>query len=168
MSRFTAPLVVTPTEDYKRWKVLWSSTADALKIDCDLPVVKGGAARFAFDLGDEGSGVTIMPPIEFETDFASIPAFARGLLKTWGRYTNAAVIHDYLYRKGKIEVDETVHGVPEARLSPPFRLPYPTRKQADQIMLEAMKVLEVKKWRRTLIYAGIRVGGGRAWARNRR
>jgi len=37
----------------------------------------------------------------FETDFASVPTFARGLITPIGRHAKAAVLHDWLYADGE-------------------------------------------------------------------
>ena len=42
-----------------------------------------------------------------------------------------------------------------------------TRKQADQIFLEAMGVLGVRKWRKYLMYYAVRLGGWLAWRAKR-
>ncbi len=148
MSRFTAPLVVTPLNDGKSWLILYSSDDEQ---------------RFAYEVGAEGSGIVIEPPARFVTDFASIPRFLWWLLPAWGRYGQAAVIHDYLYGGGTIvwDTDEPMS------LSMELCIP-PTRKNADQIMLEAMGVLNVKLWKKRLIYRGVRLGGWYAWRKNRR
>jgi len=163
MSRFTAPLVVTPTADYRAWRVIRSSSNDPEQ------AYGWDALRFGYDIGEEGSGLSIEIPHLFETDFASIPWFARWLIKTWGRHTNAAIIHDYLYRGGQIsEISENAPGgfiknQSKHRLYSPM-----TRKQADRIMLEAMEVMNVRKWTQLAIYCGLRLGGWWAWRKFRR
>lgn len=176
MSRFTAPLVVTPSEDYRAWRVLHSASNDANPVEVE--VYKDGLGpmhikvhRFGYDIGEEGSGLTIEVPTGFETDFASIPWFARWLIPTWGRHTNAAIIHDYLYRGGRIvpgPVPLNQGGIKGIRTQFNLELPLPTRKQADRIMLEGMEVMGVRKWRRLVIYAGLRIGGWWAWRKSRR
>lgn len=79
----------------------------------------------------------------FITDFASVPVFFSRLVPRVGILRDAAVIHDWIYRGGE-----------NKRFS---------RKQADQIFLDAMKDLGVPWWRRKLAYWGVRVGGGAAW-----
>jgi hypothetical protein len=54
------------------------------------------AERFAFDIGFLGSGETIIVPIGFRTDFASIPWFARWQFPTSGKVAKAALLHDYM------------------------------------------------------------------------
>lgn len=83
-------------------------------------------------------------PAGFETDFASIPRFARVLIPKLGRYNKAAVIHDFIYQSDQIQLD---------------------RYQADVIFLDAMADLGVAKWKRTLMYWAVRIGGFLAWTR---
>ena len=141
MSRFTAPLIVTPLGDGKNWQIIYSTE---------------GNDRFAYEIGKEGSGLMVKPPANFVTDFASVPRLFWWLLPRWGRYGNAAVIHDFLYRDGHL-----------IRIEPP-RITKPTRKRADEIFLEGMIVLRVKPWKRQMIYWGVRIGGWYPWWQNRR
>jgi len=79
MSTFTTPLVVTPLEDGRNWKLIES---------------------FIYHIGNLESDEIVSVPAGFETDFASVPKFLWNILPPWGRYGKAAVIHDYCYRKG--------------------------------------------------------------------
>jgi len=90
------------------------------------------------------SDITITVPKGFVTDFASIPQpfWATGLSPN-GRYSKAAIVHDYLY---------WMQGC--------------TRKQADNILLIAMRESEVDATTRTAIYEGVRLGGDSAWNGN--
>jgi len=81
----------------------------------------------------------IRAPKGFVTDFASVPWFARRLIPRTGKYNGAAIIHDFLYRCTTMP-----------------------RAICDDIFLEAMKDLRVATWRRNLMYAGVRIGGGAA------
>jgi hypothetical protein len=54
------------------------------------------AHPFTFDIGFLGSGETIVVPAGFQTDFASIPWFARWLFPTSGKVAKAALLHDYM------------------------------------------------------------------------
>ena len=103
MSRFTEPLVVTPLPDGKTWIIL---------------------NEFAYEIGEEGSGNVINVPIGTYTDFASIPRTLWAVFPRWGKYGNAAVIHDWMYWD-------------QSR----------SRKEADDIFLEGMEVLEVPTWK---------------------
>jgi hypothetical protein len=79
-------------------------------------------------------------PEGFLTDFASVPRGLWNLMPPFGRYTRAAVLHDWLYQTGVV-----------------------TRAQADRMFLEAMRQLDVPAWQRGLMYAGLRIGGHLAW-----
>ncbi len=124
MSRFTESLVVTPLPDGKTWIIL-----------CD----------FGYEIGDEGSGDIINVPIGTYTDFASIPRPLWAIFPRWGKYGNAAVIHDWMYWN-------------QSR----------SRKEADDIFLEGMEVLEVSTWKRRTIYYAVRWFGWVAWRANQR
>ena len=95
---------------------------------------------FTYHVGHEDSFELITVPRLFVTDFASVPRPFFWLIPPWGRYGKAAIVHDYLY--------------PSENYS---------RKQADDIFLEAMIVLEVAPWRRKLMYWGVRAFGWLAW-----
>lgn len=122
MSRFTEALVVSPLADGKTWVLINS---------------------FGYEVGEEGSGDVVNVEIGFMTDFASIPRVFWIVLPKWGKYGNAAVVHDWLYWSQKRE-----------------------RNAADQIMLEAMGVLDVPIWKRFSIYWAVRAFGWIAWNRN--
>lgn len=72
-------------------------------------------------------------PRDLYTDFASIPRAFRGLISRTGRHGKAAVLHDFLCGHYKV-----------------------TRKEADQIFLEAMKTLGVGWLKRRTMYFGVR------------
>ena len=124
MSRFTEPLVITPLQDGKTWIIL---------------------SDFGYEIGEEGSGNIINVPIGTYTDFASIPRLLWAILPRWGKYGNAAVIHDWLYWD-------------QAR----------SRADADKIFLEGMAVLEVAKWKQFAMYYAVRWFGWVAWLSNQR
>ena len=92
--------------------------------------------EFDYYLGSLESGMYIRVPKGFITDFASIPRLFWTILPPWGKYGKAAVLHDYLYHSQKF-----------------------IRELCDAIFLEAMVVLGVKKWKRFLLYFGVRIGG---------
>jgi hypothetical protein len=124
MSRFTEELLVSPLSDGRTWVI---------------------RRDFGYDIGEEDSGNTIDVPIGFKTDFASIPRIFWIFIPRWGKYGNAAVIHDYLY----------------------WDQGY-SRKESDSIFLEAMNVLEVPNITRKCIYYMVRLFGGIAWKSNRK
>ena len=89
---------------------------------------------------DVGFGAySIQVPAGFETDFASIPRPLWNLLPPTGEYGKAAVIHDYLYRQTNV-----------------------SRYLCDRVFLEAMGVLGVAWWKRTLMFLAVRLFGGAA------
>lgn len=123
MSSFTDILIVSPLPDGKRWIT---------------------RSEFSYDVGYKGSGDTITVPVGFVTDFASIPRIFWMLLPTWGKYGNAAVIHDYLYCTKER-----------------------SRKEADDIFYEGMLVLGTKKITAKVIYLAVRLFGQSAYNSNK-
>ena len=99
--------------------------------------------NFFYDVGAENSGDRIQVDLGFVTDFASVPRILWWALPKWGVYGNASVIHDWLYWTQKR-----------------------SRLQSDNIMLEAMTVLEVQPIIKKLIFYAVRTFGWWAWARN--
>lgn len=79
----------------------------------------------------------------FLTDFASVPWFVQWVIPKWGKYGNPAVIHDWLYWTQVT-----------------------TRKEADDIFLDAMNVTGVGCLRKYAIYFAVRFCGCWAWLRN--
>lgn len=92
----------------------------------------------------------------FITDFASIPRPLWPVIgQPAGEYGKAAVVHDWLYRKRMwLRSDGTVQ--------------YCSRKWADDIFYEGMEVLGVKRWKRVVMWLGVRLGGWFAWRRYRK
>jgi hypothetical protein len=124
MSQFTKALVVTPLADGRTWVIL---------------------EPFSYDVGFEGSGDTIQVPVKFITDFASVPRLFWMFFPCWGKYGNAAVIHDYGYWTKQRPRAET-----------------------DHIFLEGMEVLEVRLLTRYLLYWGVRLFGWWGWLQDAR
>jgi len=90
-------------------------------------------------------GRSITVPAGFETDFASVPRLFWRIIPPWGRYSAAAVVHDYLYETDAV-----------------------SRLEADRIFLDLMKRLGVPFWKRHLMYRAVRIGGWLPWKRFRR
>jgi hypothetical protein len=82
-------------------------------------------------------------PLGFLTDGASVPRLFWNLLPPWGQYGNAAIVHDYLCENLKL-TDASGETVDIDRTT------------ADQILNEAMKVLETSTIKRILIYGAVR------------
>lgn len=115
MSSFTKPLTVTKRDD-GTWKV---------------------AESFRYYVGREGSKDYVDVPEGFVTDFASVPRPLWSIFPPDGKYSQAAVLHDYCY------CHHTYN-----------------RKKCDQVFLEAMEVLKVSWWKRRLMYRAVRMFGG--------
>jgi hypothetical protein len=98
---------------------------------------------FTYEVGDKGSGRAITVPKGFLTDGASVPQFLWSMFPAWGSYSRAALVHDYLcYRLHE--------GVPHPEGK--------TRKDADKIFAEAMKVCGTGSLIRFVMYVGVRIG----------
>jgi hypothetical protein len=85
-------------------------------------------------------GEPYVVPADSETDLDSIPRMPLAYWLAKGRAIKSAVLHDHLYA-----IQEP-------------------RKWADRVLLEAMKVEGVHPVMRELIYAGVRVGGWKAYS----
>jgi Protein of unknown function (DUF1353) len=85
-------------------------------------------------------GTCVQVPQWFETDFASTPALFWNVVPPWGTYGPAAVIHDWLYWSQTL-----------------------TRSRSDEILLEAMTLLNVSVLKRQAIYRMVRLFGDSAW-----
>ena len=81
-------------------------------------------------------------PIGFVSDGASIPPYVRWLIPKHGRYTNAAILHDWLYTTHQLD-----------------------RQIADELMIEQMCMDGVWWWRRRLMYPAVRLRGKESWHR---
>lgn len=100
---------------------------------------------FRYRIGGMDSQNIITVPAGSITDFASVPRVLWPIFPPWGKYGKAAVLHDNLYNTGIF-----------------------TRKESDDIFLEAMEVLGVNWFTRRIIYSGVRVGGWKPWGEYRR
>lgn len=93
-------------------------------------------ADFSFHVGSYSSDDVITVPAGFVTDLASVPRILWTFLPPHGKYSKAAIIHDYLYEYG-----------------------IRTKKYADDVFLEAMEVLGVPAYKRQLMYWAVRMFG---------
>jgi hypothetical protein len=121
MSQFTKALVVSPLADGRTWVL---------------------REPFSYDVRREGSGDTIRVPARFMTDFASVPRLLWIFFPRWGKYGNAAVIHDWGYWSKER-----------------------SRAETDRIFLEGMEVLRVNPVTRYVLYLGARGFGWFGWWR---
>lgn len=86
---------------------------------------------------------SIVVPVGFVTDFASIPPALQSIIQQNGPYLLPAVVHDYLYWMQTC-----------------------TRNQSDRILMLAMIENDVGKFDREAIYSAVRAAGSFAWAAN--
>lgn len=109
-----------------------------------LPDGKRVRIKKSFTYYTEEYKITI--PEGFVCDGASIPRAFWWLIGSpfTGRYRNAAFLHDYLY----------------------YTQMY-SRKKADRIFLEAMKILRVFWLRRRAMWLAVRIGGYWPWNKRR-
>jgi hypothetical protein len=84
--------------------------------------------------------IAVAVPEGYVTDFASIPGFAQWMISPFGRHSEAAVVHDWLYTLGT-PGDE------------------PGRKLADRTFRRALHLVGVGFFRRYIMYAAVRMGG---------
>lgn len=112
MSSFTGPLIVKKVGDR-----LWELHTD-----------------FEYHVGSEDSLDFITVPAGFQTDFASVPRIFWSLFPPDGRYTGAAVVHDWICKTDNIR----------------------TWKEKADIFIEAMEVLKVPWIKRQTMYWAVR------------
>ena len=83
----------------------------------------------------------------FTTDLASVPRSLTWLFPRYGRYTKAAVLHDYLC--------QSFGTTPSTPSDPPSVLPLVDRSDADEMFLLFMKALGVPRLRRWLMWGAV-------------
>lgn len=146
--RFEDALDVTPLDDGRNWQVTAPFYYDTDVVLTPMrPAPDNPYVRLVLDPSShpvthdeycQASHWRITIPADFITDFASVPRFFWRFLPPTGRYTRAAVVHDFLYRTPGLC----------------------TRAQADAVLYEAMKFpCHVGFFTRWTIYAGVRAGG---------
>jgi len=116
LSRFSTALVFEPLEQGKR----------RFKLHQDLVFIYVVDSEF----------VKLCVPTGFVTDLASVPRALWWLYPPHGKYTRAAVLHDYLYNSGKY-----------------------SREVADEIFRAAMHATKVDIVTQILFYKGVRAFG---------
>src|SRR3990167_4905100 len=112
MSSFTHPLTVTKIGE-RLWRI---------------------EREFTYYIGEENSNEFVIVPKGFITDFASVPRPFWFLFPPDGKYTQAAVLHDYILHEG-------IYSYPKA----------------DYIFYEAMGVLKVPPWNRWIMYRAVQI-----------
>ncbi len=118
-----SPMVATPTGDGKYWVLLAPLVYEHLETGDIYKIPRG-----------------------FVTDLASVPRLFWTAFPPCGKYTSAAVVHDYLYWNQANGCD---------------------RECADDILLIAMEESGVGYITRKAIYRAVRTGGRFAWNSNK-
>ena len=101
--------------------------------------------QFEYHVGYLGSDERIIVPVDFITDFASVPRMFWAIISPVDKHGKAAVVHDYCY----------------------YYATY-NRKKSDLIFYEALHALNVEPWKAWCMYKAVRVGGMYAWMKHRR
>lgn len=101
VTRFTAPLY----------------TADIGRVEKNRPI-RVIIRDFEYGLEGENDEDRVYVPIGYCSDGTSVPVFLRGILPVWGKYAQAAIVHDLLYATNSLP-----------------------RKEADEIFRDAILVL---------------------------
>ena len=117
MSSFTAPLIVEVDQGERNGR----GTATLIQ-------------PFRYEVRHLGSGDLIEVPSGFQTDFCSVPGWARWAISNFDRSAKAAVVHDFLWQSVRTR----------------------SRAEIDLIYREALAVLQVGFLRRWILWAGVR------------
>jgi hypothetical protein len=105
----------------------------------ELPDADGSDWQLVEPLSYAGRDETFVVPAGFTTDFASVPQALTWLVPRYGRYTKAAILHDYLWgrcREGMFAWAD-----------------------ADGIFRRTMRELDVPFLRRWLMWGAVRLAG---------
>jgi hypothetical protein len=84
--------------------------------------------------------MTFTVPAGFITDLASVPRWPIAYMLAGGTSNEASVVHDFIYSTHPVD-----------------------RVTADAVLKEASAVTGVPAWRRWMMWAGVRIGGGSHW-----
>ena len=117
--KLTTPLIVRLEPNGAKWKI-----AEPFSAYTDIPEKREW----------------IHVPVDFETDFASIPKVFIPFLQWKDKFNKASVVHDYLY----------------------YTKQYP-RHIADKIFLELQLALGIEKWKAYTFYIVVRLFGWTHW-----
>lgn len=108
--------------------------------------------RLEDDLCYEGSEDAWTVPAGFETDFATVPRVIQWLVPTYGKYTLAAILHDWFC----VELARA-RAVNDQHMSEKYEPPI-TARNADGVFRRTMRELGVPFAQRWLIWTGVRWG----------
>lgn len=122
-----------------------SSFTTPLRVEILNDLDKGGRIRACvlspFEFYSD-HGATVIVPVGFVTNFASVPRALWGIAPPFGPWAKSAVVHDFLY------------------LTQPC-----DRATADLMFLEGMDVLNVDRKLSRSIWGAVRLFGGPTWQR---
>ena len=126
----------------------------------DRTATKGGRSLWAVQRPleyrtGEGDGERIVVPAGFVTDLASVPRAVWSFYPPDGPWAKAAIIHDFLYFTKGTGVWHKHQGISREK-------PY-SRREADDILREAMADRKVGAWEQTVIWSSVRLGGAKGW-----
>lgn len=107
-------------------------------LDTDLYRVMKG---FRYYVGEPGSNKWVDVPRGYLTDGASVPRVLWAVIPPWGRYGAATIVHDILCEYLSLTLDGRPCTI--------------TREQADNVLFEAMQVLDVSAEQYRLIHTGV-------------
>lgn len=104
--------------------------------------------RVSYRLLEPVTFIGITAPEGMLTDFASVPTALEWVVSGEDSHiVLPAVIHDWLYQCRGAVGDGVVR----------------TRKQADVLLREGMRLRGASWWKRNAVYLAVRIGGGAAW-----
>lgn len=123
------------------------------------------ASDYVYTWSDRGRNYRIVITRGFECDGASVPRLLWTLtgITPDGYHRPAALVHDYLYRhhgclpEGSMQVMDFV-----TRSWLPIHSQW-SREQADKLFARILRELGIGKFRRRIMYIGVRLGGWLSW-----
>ena len=104
----------------------------------------------------ELQGTLYRPDNHFRTDYGSVPRLAQVLMPMWfdrARFTRSYIFHDSSYAHGGVWVGITGG----------WKFHKLTRKQADQLLRDMVRLEGGSRGAASAIYWGVRVGGRWSW-----
>lgn len=113
----------------------------------NLELVTDGNKRARYRLAHPLTWQGITVPAGFVTDFGSVPTALEWVVSGEDVHLVVpSIVHDWLYQnRGKVSEGTF------------------TRRQADQLLAEGMRLWGAPWWKQQVVYFAVRVGGGKAW-----
>jgi len=100
-------------------------------------------SSFSYYIGDKAGNRTVTVPAVYLTDGATVPRIFWATIPPWGDHGQAVILHDYLCENLLIQHNGKYVSI--------------TRKEADEILLEALEVCGVSKLKRYTIFTFVSV-----------